>query len=216
MMDKLLKPQRITLAATVACLLSVGVTVPAWLGSAQVAAQTATPQIRPLAQAPGTIVDVARNNGTFNTLLSAVQAAGLTNTLAGPGPFTVFAPTDDAFALLPQGTVDALLQPQNRDLLTEVLTYHVVPDAVTSDELETGGLDTLNGGLAVLVTPDRVIVNDASVILPDVPASNGVIHAINRVLLPIGLVDELQARTAAAPAATPSPSPSPSPVPGLW
>lgn len=147
-----------------------------------------------LAQAPGNIVEVAQGSDSFETLVAAVQAAGLTDTLANEGPFTVFAPTDAAFEALPPGTVDALLLPENRDLLTDVLTYHVVPDEVPSDELETGGLDTLNGGLAVRVDPDRVIVNNASVIQPDIPASNGVIHAINRVLLPPGLVDELQSR----------------------
>jgi len=147
-----------------------------------------------LAQTPGNIVEVAQGSDSFETLVAAVQAAGLADTLANEGPFTVFAPTDAAFEALPPGTVDALLQPENQDLLTDVLTYHVVPGAVTSDELETGGVDTLNGGLAVRVEPDRVIVNNASVVQPDIPASNGVIHAINRVLLPPGLVDELQAR----------------------
>lgn len=151
-----------------------------------------------IAQATGTIVDVAAGNDNFETLVQAVQAAGLVDTLSSDGPFTVFAPTDDAFADLPDGVLSALLEPENRDLLTEVLTYHVVPDEVTSDELETGVVDTLNGGVAVRVDPDRVIVNDSSVILPDVPASNGVIHAINRVLIPPSTSAELTRRLEAA------------------
>lgn len=150
-----------------------------------------------LAQANGTIVDVAAANDNFDTLVQAVQTAGLVDTLSGDGPFTVFAPTDDAFAELPDGALDALLQPENRDLLTEILTYHVVPDEVTSDELETGVVDTLNGGVAVRVDPDRVVVNDGSVIIPDVPASNGVIHAINRVLIPPSTGAELARRLSA-------------------
>jgi len=162
---------------------------------------------RSVAQAPGNIVEVAQNSDDFDTLVTAVQAAGLADTLANEGPFTVFAPTDDAFAALPPGTLDALLLPENRDLLTDVLTYHVVPDTVTSNELESGGLDTLNGGLAVQVTPDRVVVNNASVIQPDIPASNGVIHAINRVLIPMGVVEELQSRMAGD---------GSQPIRGLW
>jgi len=161
-----------------------------------------------IAQTPGTIVDVASSNDAFDTLVTAVGAAGLVDTLSSEGPFTVFAPTDDAFAALPPGVLDALLLPENRDLLTDVLTYHVVPDEVLSSELETGGLDTLNGGLAISVSPDRVVVNNASVIIPDVPASNGVIHAINRVLIPTGLVDELNSRMAA--------SSGSEPIRGLW
>jgi len=152
-----------------------------------------------LAQATGDIVDVAAGNPDFSTLVQAVQAAGLVDTLKSDGPFTVFAPTNAAFNDLPDGVLDALLMPQNRDLLTEVLTYHVVPDEVTSDELETGGVDTLNGGVAVDVSPERVVVNNASVVQADVPASNGVIHAINRVLIPQGVVEELQARMASEP-----------------
>lgn len=161
-----------------------------------------------LAQATGDIVDVASGNPNFSTLVEAVQAADLVSTLQSEGPFTVFAPTNAAFDALPAGALEALLMPENRDLLTDVLTYHVVPDEVTSDELETGVVDTLNGGLAVNVSPERVVVNDASVVQADVPASNGVIHAINRVLLPPGLVDELQARTAT--------DDTQEPVRGLW
>ncbi|WP_072620152.1 fasciclin domain-containing protein [Spirulina major] len=156
------------------------------------------------AETPGTIVDVASGNEAFETLVAAVQAAGLVETLSGEGPFTVFAPTDEAFAELPDGVVDALLKPENRDLLTEILTYHVVPGEVMSSDLETGPVETLNGGLAVRVDPDKVVVNNGSVIMPDVPASNGVIHAINRVLIPAGVADELASRM------------QPEPIRGLW
>lgn len=156
------------------------------------------------AATPGTIIDVASGNESFETLVAAIQAAGLVETLSGEGPFTVFAPTDEAFAELPDGVVDALLKPENRDLLTEILTYHVVPGEVMSSDLETGPVETLNGGLAVRVDPDKVVVNNSSVILPDVPASNGVIHAINRVLLPVGVADELASRM------------QPEPIRGLW
>lgn len=148
------------------------------------------------AQEPGTIIEVAGNNGSFKTLVMAAQSAGLAETLAGEGPFTVFAPTDEAFAALPTEIVNALMLPENQDLLTQVLTYHVVPGEVTSSDLTTGGVETLNGGLAVRVEPNQVVVNNASVIMADVPASNGVIHAINRVLIPTGLVEELQSRMA--------------------
>ena len=148
-----------------------------------------------LAQATGDIVDVASSSPNFSTLVQAVQAAGLVDLLKGPVPYTVFAPTNAAFNELPSGVLDDLLLPENKDLLTDVLAYHLVPDEVMSSDLQTGVVDTLNGGLAVNVSPERVVVNDASVAQPDIPASNGVIHAVNRVLVPIGLVDELQART---------------------
>lgn len=169
------------------------------IGEAAIAApestiEQAAPSSMLLAQEPGTIVDVASGSDSFDTLVQAVQAAGLADTLSGEGPYTVFAPTDEAFDNLPDGALDALLEPENRDLLTEILTYHVVPDEVTSDELETGVVDTLNGGLAVRVDPGQVIVNDASVINPDIDASNGVIHAINRVLIPTSTRAELMDR----------------------
>lgn len=124
-------------------------------------------------------------SGSFNTLAQAVQAAGLTDTLRTTGgEFTIFAPTDEAFAALPPGTLQALLRPENRGLLRQVLAYHVVPGEVTSSELTTGGVRTLGGGIAVRVTPDRIVINDGSVIQPDIQAANGVVHVVNRVLLP--------------------------------
>ena len=144
----------------------------------------------------GDIVDVASGNEDFSTLVQAVQAADLVDTLRGDGPFTVFAPTNAAFNDLPEGALNALLRPENQDLLTELISYHVVLDEVTSDELATGTVDTLNGGASVNVSPGRIVINDASVVQADVPASNGVIHVVNRVLVPEGLLEELQARTA--------------------
>lgn len=132
------------------------------------------------------IVDVAASVDRFSTLVAAVQAAGLVDTLKGPGPFTVFAPVDAAFGALPEGTVDSLLMPENRDELVSVLTYHVVPGAVTSDQLAGQRLDveTVQGGTLHIDARDGVHVNNARVITADIPASNGVIHAINAVLLP--------------------------------
>ncbi len=134
------------------------------------------------------IVDTAVNAGQFNTLVAAVKAAGLVETLKGPGPFTVFAPTDAAFAKLPQGTVEDLLKPENKDQLTAILTYHVLPGAVESSAVtgEPISAKTVQGGEIVVVRSDGgVTVNDsASVVKADIAASNGVIHVIDTVLIP--------------------------------
>lgn len=130
------------------------------------------------------LVEVAVASNSFNTLVKAVQAAGLADTLAN-GSFTVFAPTDQAFNdSLPQGAVAFLLKPENKDLLRQVLSYHVTKGKVTSNQLQTGTVDMLYGGVAVRVTPGKVVVNNASVTNANIGASNGVIHAVNRVLLP--------------------------------
>lgn len=140
----------------------------------------------------GNIVDVASGSEQFSILVKAVQAAGLADTLADSGSsYTVFAPTDEAFNQLPEGTLDYLLQPENQEILQQVLSYHVVPQAVTSSEISGGNVDSLNGGLATAVTDMGVVVNNASVITPDIQASNGVIHAVNRVLLPSDLQSTL-------------------------
>ena len=132
------------------------------------------------------IVATAVEAGSFNTLAAALQAAGLVGALQGDGPFTVFAPTDEAFAALPAGTVESLLQPQNKDKLIAVLTYHVVPGRVFSDAAAKGAtVDTLQGQSVTTRSADgKVFVNDAQVIKADVDASNGVIHVVNKVLLP--------------------------------
>lgn len=132
------------------------------------------------------IVDIAASNGNFNTLVAAVTAAGLVDTLKGEGPFTVFAPTDAAFAALPAGTVENLLLPENRDQLTAILTYHVVPGAVTSDQLAGQRLSvaTVNGANVHIDGRDGVTVEGANVTTADIIASNGVIHVIDSVLMP--------------------------------
>jgi len=135
------------------------------------------------------IVDIAASAGSFKTLVAAVKAAGLVDTLKGPGPFTVFAPTDEAFAKLPKGTLDSLLQPENRDKLTAILTYHVVPARATAADvkgMKSGTkVATANGAKITLRHNSRgVSVNGARVIKADIMASNGVIHVIDRVILP--------------------------------
>ena len=133
------------------------------------------------------IVDIAAaNEGTFGTLVAAVGAAGLTGTLKGDGPFTLFAPTNAAFDALPAGTVDTLLRPENRDQLVKVLTYHVVPGAITSGQLAgtRQNVATVQGQTVHVDGRHGVRVNNARVIKADVIGSNGVIHAIDKVLLP--------------------------------
>ena len=135
----------------------------------------------------GTIVDVAVSAGNFTTLVAAVTAADLVETLSGTGPFTVFAPTDEAFAALPAGVLDALLLPENKALLAQILTYHVVSGMVMAADITDGDVATVEGSNVMLVTTSGVKVNDANVVSADVPASNGVIHAIDAVILPPGV-----------------------------
>jgi uncharacterized surface protein with fasciclin (FAS1) repeats len=129
-------------------------------------------------------VEVASSAGNFGTLVAAVTAAGLGETLSGPGPFTVFAPTDDAFAALPAGIFDALLLEKNKATLTKILTYHVLPAQVASSEVTDGDVATVEGQTIKLSTMGGVTVNGAKVVSADVAASNGVIHAIDAVILP--------------------------------
>lgn len=133
--------------------------------------------------AAGDIVDLAVANG-FTTLVAAVEAAGLVETLKGEGPFTVFAPTDEAFAALPAGVLDALLLPENKETLAKILTYHVVPGAVMAADVTDGEVATVEGQNVTLSTADGVTVNGATVVAADVVASNGVIHVIDAVILP--------------------------------
>lgn len=132
------------------------------------------------------IVDTAVNAGSFNTLVAAVKAADLVDTLKGEGPFTVFAPTDEAFAALPEGTVENLLKPENKDQLIAVLTYHVVPGKVMSGDISGTSTMTasVQGQKLDINATDGVKINDATVVTADVAASNGVIHVIDKVLLP--------------------------------
>jgi len=132
------------------------------------------------------IVDTAVNAGSFNTLVAAVKAADLVDTLKCEGPFTVFAPTDEAFAALPEGTVENLLKPENKDQLIAVLTYHVVPGKVMSGDISGTSTMTasVQGQKLDINATDGVKINDATVVTADVAASNGVIHVIDKVLLP--------------------------------
>jgi uncharacterized surface protein with fasciclin (FAS1) repeats len=134
----------------------------------------------------GTIVDVAASNADFETLVAAVKAAGLVETLSGTGPFTVFAPTDDAFAKLPAGTLESLLKPENKDQLVAILTYHVVAGKVTAaDVVKLDNATTVNGAVAdVTVTGSTVKIDEATVTATDIKASNGIIHVIDTVILP--------------------------------
>lgn len=132
------------------------------------------------------IVDTAIAAGSFNTLAAALGAAGLVDTLKGEGPFTVFAPTDDAFAKLPEGTVESLLKPENKDKLIAILTYHVVPGKVMSGEVvNLNSAKTVNGKeLKIHVKDGTVMVDNASVTKADIASSNGVIHIIDTVVIP--------------------------------
>jgi len=132
-----------------------------------------------------TIVAVAAGAGQFKTLVAAVQAAGLVDTLNGKGPFTVFAPTDEAFAKLPAGTVESLLKPENKEKLVAILTYHVLAGKVVAADVKTFEAKTVNGKeLSIKVAAGKVTVGGANVVKTDIAASNGVIHVIDAVLLP--------------------------------
>ncbi|MFD1914064.1 fasciclin domain-containing protein [Halodurantibacterium flavum] len=153
-----------------------------FLGTA-VAALLAAPATADSHQAD--IVDTAVATGDFTTLVAAVEAAGLVETLKGEGPFTVFAPTDAAFGALPEGTVDSLLLPENRDQLVSILTYHVVPGAVMSSDLTEGMTATTVEGSDVTITlADGPMVDGANIVTADIEASNGVIHVIDAVIMP--------------------------------
>ena len=139
------------------------------------------------AAAPGTIVDIAVADGRFNTLVAAVTAADLVETLNSEGPFTVFAPTDDAFAALPAGTLDSLLLPENKQQLTDILLYHVVSGKVMASDVVglTSATTVLGKDITITVKDGSVFLNDTvQVIITDIEASNGVIHVIDAVLLP--------------------------------
>ena len=149
-------------------------------------------QTSPSTAAPATqtVVGVAASNPQFSTLVAAVKAAGLVDTLSGAGPFTVFAPTNDAFAKLPAGTVDSLLKPENKAKLAGILTYHVVPGKVMAADVKPGAVKTVNGAsFTIALEGNDVVITDgqgnkSKVVQTDIPASNGVIHVIDTVLLP--------------------------------
>ena len=129
-----------------------------------------------------TIVDIAVGSADHSTLVAAVQAAGLVDTLKGPGPFTVFAPTDEAFAKIPKADLDALLKDKAK--LTAVLTYHVVPGKVMAKDVKAGKVKTVQGGELTVSTTGGVKVDNANVVKTDIAADNGVIHVIDTVVLP--------------------------------
>lgn len=174
---------------------------------------------------PKDIVETAAAAGQFNTLLKAAEAAGLVDTLKSPGPFTVFAPTDEAFGQLPEGTVAELLKPENKNKLAEILKYHVVPGEVPASEvvqLDGQAVKTVQGEpVKVGVKDDVVSINDARVVTPDVKASNGLIHVVDKVLLPPAPAAEEVAAAAPAEEAAPAPAteapaqtaPAPAPAP---
>lgn len=160
--------------------LAVGVAQPA------AAATHRPPACAEKAAARGDIVDVAVKAGSFNTLAAALQAAGLVETLKGKGPFTVFAPTDEAFAALPAGTVENLLKPENKAELVKILTYHVVPGRILAKDLagKVTHAKTVQGQSLSIDGRQGVSVNSSRVITADVAADNGVIHVVDRVILP--------------------------------
>jgi len=131
------------------------------------------------------IVEIAAGNEDFSTLVAAVKAAGLVEVLSGEGPFTVFAPTNDAFAALPEGTVESLLEPENKDKLIAILTYHVVGAKVLSKDVAAGEVETVQGSKITITVEDGTVkVDEATVTAVDIEASNGVIHVIDAVILP--------------------------------
>ena len=134
----------------------------------------------------GNIVEIASGNPNFSTLVAAIKAAGLVETLSGKGPYTVFAPTNDAFAALTAGTLDKLLKPENKQQLISLLTYHVIPGSVKSTDLKDGQkAKTVNGKEAkVSLKGGKAMVNDATVSQADITATNGVIHVIDKVIMP--------------------------------
>ncbi|MBA18363.1 MAG: Nex18 symbiotically induced protein [Verrucomicrobiales bacterium] len=133
------------------------------------------------------IVDTAVKAGSFKTLVAAVKAADLVKTLKSEGPFTVFAPTDEAFAKLPKGTLDSLLKPENKKKLQDILTYHVVAAKVPAAKVASGKVKMVNGkNIKVKVASGKVTVNKANVIKTDIMTSNGIIHVIDKVIIPKG------------------------------
>jgi uncharacterized surface protein with fasciclin (FAS1) repeats len=183
------------LAATIAVAAVAGLALGACSSSSDAATTpstttTAADSAMSTTPADKTIVDIAAGNPEFSTLVTALGAAGLTETLSGPGPFTVFAPTNDAFAKLPAGTLKTLLEPANKEQLSAILKYHVVPAAIMAKDVKPGTVETVNGATFTVADEDGSVVltdghgNKAKVITTDIVASNGVIHVIDAVLLP--------------------------------
>ena len=171
------------LAIPLAVFLVIGL---AACGGGQEQEEAADPQMEATADAPGTIAEVASNDSRFSTLVTALDSAGLVQTMQEGGPFTVFAPTNAAFNALPEGTVQDLLQPENRERLTSILTYHVVEGATMAADVQgMSSVTTLEGSnVSISTSGDSVQVGNATVVQADVEASNGVIHVIDAVLMP--------------------------------
>ena len=187
--------KKLGLAATIAVAAVAGLALGACSSSSDAAttpSTTTTTADSSMSTAPAdqTIVEIAAGNHDFSTLVAAVRAAGLADTLSGPGPFTVFAPTNEAFAKLPAGTVDTLLKPANKQQLAAILAYHVVPAAVMAKDVTPGTVETVNGASFTVAIEDGSVIltdgqgNKAKVVTTDLVASNGVIHVIDTVLLP--------------------------------
>ena len=174
--------KKLRLGAITALTLAAALTLSACGSDSETATDSMTEQA-----SVGTIVDVAVGAGNFSTLVAAVTAADLVETLSGTGPFTVFAPTDEAFAALPAGVLDALLLPENKAVLAQILTYHVVSGTVMAADVTDGDVATVEGSNIKLSTASGVTVNGANVVTADVVATNGVIHAIDAVILPPGV-----------------------------
>lgn len=163
---------------------AVGLTYPATADADQNPLASQSSAIKVAQTSEGNIVEIATAAGSFKTLTAALEATGLAEVLSQKGPFTVFAPTDEAFAALPKGTVEELLKPENKNKLVEILTYHVIPGKVTSSDLKAGQVETVEGSPVTIELGKAVKVNDATVIRSDIEASNGVIHVIDQVILP--------------------------------
>lgn len=183
---------KIRTGLTAGVVLAAGVSLAACSSNSSSPTTTMAPASTTTAPAAQNIVQIAAGDPQLSTLVTAVKAAGLVQTLEGPGPFTVFAPTNAAFAALPAGTLQSLLEPANKAQLTQILTYHVVPGAYTSSNLPMGTVKTVNGAtVTVAAMNGKVDITDGKgntvqVTTADVKASNGVIHIINGVLLPAG------------------------------
>jgi uncharacterized surface protein with fasciclin (FAS1) repeats len=181
--------------ATVSVVAAAGLALGACSSSSKAATDTntsttAADTTMTTAPAAKTIVEIAATNPDFSTLVAGVKAAGLADTLSGPGPFTVFAPTNAAFAKLPAGTLDTLLKPENKQQLASILTYHVLPATVMASDVRPGEVKTVNGATFTVATENGSVIltdgqgNKAKVVKTDIVASNGVIHVIDAVLLP--------------------------------
>ncbi|MDA2966926.1 MAG: fasciclin domain-containing protein [Actinomycetota bacterium] len=165
----------------------IGLLVSCGSDDSDVATTEAPTTEAPTTEAPAEaqdIVAIASGNEDFSTLVAAVAAAGLVEVLQGEGPFTVFAPTNDAFAALPAGLVDKLLLEENKDVLVKILTYHVVSGAVLAADVTAGEVPSVEGQNITVTTEGGVMVNNANVVVTDIIASNGVIHVIDAVILP--------------------------------